>query len=93
MSKTTTKELKTQKASRSEIAKKIKNSNVKFITVTFGTQKEGVKTMNCMYPKNLGDNPAKQLGYITVVKPREGYRNVNPRTIKSAKIDGVLYTV
>ena len=49
--------------------------------------------MNCMYPKNLGDNPAKQLGYITVVKPREGYRNVNPRTIKSAKIDGVLYTV
>lgn len=80
------------KSSRSEIVKMIKNSGGKFVTVDFSTKTEPNRVMNCMYPKHLAaDAPAAQLGYITVIAPKQGYKNINTRTIKSAKIGGVLY--
>lgn len=85
---------KTIKTSRSEIVRMIKNSEGRFVTVDFSTKSEPNRVMNCMYPKNLTkDAPAAQLGYLTVIAPKQGYKNVNTRTIKSAKIDGVVYTV
>ena len=82
------------KTSKSEIARLIKTSSGKFITVTFGTKKNPMRTMNCVFPKNLGDNPAKQLGHITVMAVKEKeYRNIDPRKLQSAKIAGVEYYV
>ena len=87
-------DLKRIKTSKSEISKLIKNSNGKFITVTFGTKKDPVRKINCVFPKNLGDNPAKQLGHITVKAIRkDGYRNIDPRKLQSAKIGGIEYYV
>lgn len=84
----------TVKTSRSELVKLIKNSGGKFVTVDFSTKKEPNRTMNCMYPKHLSaDAPAAQLGYLVVIAPKQGYKSINTRTIKSAKIDGVVYTV
>ena len=89
-----TQKVKEVKTSRSELVKMIKNSGGRFVTVDFSTKTEPNRTMNCMYPKNVGqDGPAAQLGYLTVIAPKQGYKNVNTRTIKSAKIGGVLYTV
>lgn len=89
-----TQKVKEVKTSRSELVKMIKNSGGRFVTVDFSTKTEPNRTMNCMYPKNVGqDGPAAQLGYLTVIAPKQGYKNVNTRTIKSAKIDGVVYTV
>ena len=89
-----TQKVKEVKTSRSELVKMIKNSGGRFVTVDFSTKTEPNRTMNCMYPKHLGaDDPAAQLGYLTVIAPKQGYKNVNTRTIKSAKIDGVVYTV
>ena len=89
-----TQKVKEVKTSRSELVKMIKNSGGRFVTVDFSTKTEPNRVMNCMYPKHLtADAPAAQLGYLTVIAPKQGYKNVNTRTIKSAKIDGVVYTV
>lgn len=94
MKKTQQKLPKVVKSSRSEIVKMIKNSGGRFVTVDFSTKTEPNRTMNCMFPKHLGaDAPAAQLGYLTVIAPRQGYKNVNTRTIKSVRIDGTTYTV
>lgn len=85
---------KVVKSSKSEIVRMIKNSGGKFVTVDFSTKTEPNRVMNCIYPKHLTkDAPATQLGYLTVVAPKQGYKNINTRTIKSAKIGGVVYTI
>lgn len=82
------------KTTRSELVKLIKGSGGRFITVDFSTKKEPNRVMNCMYPRHKSAGaPAQQLGYVTVIAPKQGYKNVNTRTLKSAKIGGVVYTV
>lgn len=82
------------KTSRSELVKLIKNSGGKFVTVDFSTKAEPNRKMNCMFPKHLSaDAPAAQLGYLAVIAPKQGYKSINTRTIKSAKVGGVVYTV
>lgn len=82
------------KTSRSELVKMIKNSGGRFVTVDFSTKKEPNRKMNCMFPKHLSaDAPAAQLGYLVVIAPKQGYKSINTRTIKSAKVGGVVYTV
>ncbi len=82
------------KTSRSELVKLIKNSGGKFVTVDFSTKTEPNRKMNCMFPKHLSaDAPAAQLGYLVVIAPKQGYKSINTRTIKSAKVGGVMYTV
>ena len=90
----TTSEVTRVKTSRSDITRRIKESGGKFFTVVFNTKEEKNRKMNCVFPKNVVEGaPASQLGYLTVKEVGKGYKNVNSRTLKSAKIEGVEYYV
>lgn len=74
---------------RTQIVEAIKNSGYKFITVTFIKKDKTERVLNCQVSKNhFTDN----LGYIQA-QTRDGIKRVDPRTIKSVKIQGELLTV
>lgn len=77
------------KISRTAAVDLIKSSKGRFFSVTF-TKNDGTqRTLNGnVKSKDLLDS----MGYVKFKSSKEGHKLINPRTIKSVKINKVVYT-
>lgn len=80
--------------SRTKAIELIKESKGRFLTVVFVEQDGSLRKMNCQYSAN---SKPSSMGYLLVkdvqIKNGKNYRNVDTRTLKSLKVNGVTYKV
>ena len=81
---------KTKTISRSKAVDLILKSQGKFFTVTFNKNDTTERTINA----KRHNSPLTKTGYIGVYSVQDqGFRNVNPRTIKVLNCDNINYKV
>lgn len=74
--------------SRTKATELINNTKGKFFTVTFRKQNGTERTLNGKY------NTTTKLGYLNIYSMKDkGFRNVNPRTLLSLKVDNKTYFI
>lgn len=86
--KTTATTGSTKKISRTEMVEVMKNSKGRFMTVTFTKQDKSDRSMNCQVRKGTA---LTGLGYLPVTERGQGLKNVDPRTLKTVKLNGITY--
>lgn len=77
----------TKTISKTKAVEMITASKGRFFTVTFTKKNGEERTMN----GNL--KAITKLGYITMNVPKEGPKNVDPRTLKMIKVNGTICKV
>ena len=84
-----TTEVTEQKLSRTKIVDLMRDSGGKFMTILWTKTNGEIRLMNCKVAK--GTNLTK-MGYLPVTETKtKSLKNVDPRTIKSLKLSGVVY--
>jgi hypothetical protein len=79
----------TKTISRTKATELINGTKGKFFTVTFTKANGQMRSIN-------GNTKGKttNLGYLNIYSLKDkGYRNVNPRTITSVSLSGIIYKV
>ena len=77
----------TKTISKTKAVDLINETKGRFFTVTFMKKDGKERTMN-------GNRKGiTNLGYISMNVPKVGVRNVDPRTLKTIKVSGVIYKV
>ena len=82
------KQMNQNKITRTNAVKLINNTKGKFFTVSFKKANGVERTINGKY------NNTTKLGYLNIYSMKDkGYRNINPRTLLSLKVNNQTYFI